>query len=307
MPNAGSMRFAPTALSQIDEWIDRYRRYWAGHLDALERHLGSHARGREMTERPRPTDRLRRSRGADLRAQAAVSRRDGVDGDHRSRSSARSGSARRPSTPARAARSTWWPPVPRCPSRRKRMTGRILVWDPPRVLEHEWKQPIVEDGVVRYELHPDGDGTLLRFSHRGLGVPQCVGFPGWHARLSRPPRGVPRRRRTARLGPHGARKSLEHTWSRINMSHNGSHIAAPTVAVAYHSGFGHTAVLADAVAAGARDGGAHVTVVAVDAHDRRRLGHPRRRRRRSCSAARRTWATCRRHFRHSPSRPVGDA
>ena len=49
------------------------------------------------------------------------------------------------------------------------------------------------------------------------------------------------------------------------MSHNGSHIAAPTVAVAYHSGFGHTAVLADAVAAGARDGGAHVTVVPVDA------------------------------------------
>ena len=34
---------------------------------------------------------------------------------------------------------------------RKRMTGRILVWDPPHVLEHEWKQPIVEDGVVRYE------------------------------------------------------------------------------------------------------------------------------------------------------------
>ena len=49
------------------------------------------------------------------------------------------------------------------------------------------------------------------------------------------------------------------------MSHNGSHIAAPTVAVAYHSGFGHTAVLADAVASGARDAGAHVTVVAVDA------------------------------------------
>jgi hypothetical protein len=43
------------------------------------------------------------------------------------------------------------------------MTGRILVWDPPHVLEHEWKQPIVEDGVVRYELTTDGDGTLLRF------------------------------------------------------------------------------------------------------------------------------------------------
>ncbi len=48
------------------------------------------------------------------------------------------------------------------------------------------------------------------------------------------------------------------------MSHNGSQIAAPALVVAYHSGFGHTAVLADAVAAGARDAGAHVTLIAVD-------------------------------------------
>ena len=48
------------------------------------------------------------------------------------------------------------------------------------------------------------------------------------------------------------------------MSHNGSHIAAASIAIAYHSGFGHTAVLADAVAAGARDEGAHVTLIAVD-------------------------------------------
>ena len=26
-------------LVQIDEWIERYRRYWTNHLDALERHL----------------------------------------------------------------------------------------------------------------------------------------------------------------------------------------------------------------------------------------------------------------------------
>ena len=26
-------------LVAIDEWIERYRRYWTGHLDALERHL----------------------------------------------------------------------------------------------------------------------------------------------------------------------------------------------------------------------------------------------------------------------------
>jgi DNA-binding transcriptional ArsR family regulator len=28
-------------LVEIDEWIERYRRYWSGHLDALERHLQS--------------------------------------------------------------------------------------------------------------------------------------------------------------------------------------------------------------------------------------------------------------------------
>lgn len=49
------------------------------------------------------------------------------------------------------------------------------------------------------------------------------------------------------------------------MLYNGSHIAAPTIAVAYHSGFGHTAVLAEAVAAGAVHAGADVTMVAVGA------------------------------------------
>jgi NAD(P)H dehydrogenase (quinone) len=48
------------------------------------------------------------------------------------------------------------------------------------------------------------------------------------------------------------------------VSHNGSHIAAPALAIAYHSGFGHTAVLADAVAAGAQEAGADVSVIAVD-------------------------------------------
>ncbi|WP_454790667.1 flavodoxin family protein [Mycolicibacterium lutetiense] len=48
------------------------------------------------------------------------------------------------------------------------------------------------------------------------------------------------------------------------MPHNGTDIAAPTIAVVYHSGFGHTSTLADAVAAGARDGGAAVTVIHVE-------------------------------------------
>lgn len=45
--------------------------------------------------------------------------------------------------------------------------------------------------------------------------------------------------------------------------HNGIDIAAPTVAIVYHSGFGHTATLADAVAAGAHDAGAEVSLIAV--------------------------------------------
>ncbi|MGV0744674.1 SRPBCC family protein [Mycolicibacterium sp. XJ870] len=78
---------------------------------------------------------------------------------------------------------------PPAPPDAKRMTGRIRVWDPPRVFEHEWHQQILTDtgsGVVRYELTPDGDGTLLRFSHRGLTVRDGQGFhPGTHAFLDR--------------------------------------------------------------------------------------------------------------------------
>ncbi|WP_030374199.1 flavodoxin domain-containing protein, partial [Streptomyces rimosus] len=40
--------------------------------------------------------------------------------------------------------------------------------------------------------------------------------------------------------------------------------APPVVAVAYHSGYGHTAVLAEAVRDGAADAGATVHLVKVD-------------------------------------------
>jgi len=78
------------------------------------------------------------------------------------------------------------PTGPPQPPEQKKMTGRIRVWDPPHVFEHEWNQQIIESSVVRYELSPDGDGTLLRFSHRGLGVPNAQGFlPGTHAYFDR--------------------------------------------------------------------------------------------------------------------------
>lgn len=78
------------------------------------------------------------------------------------------------------------PAGPAVPVADKRVTGRIRVWDPPHVLEHEWKQAVVEDSVVRYELSRDGDGTLLRFIHRGLGTDSAREFtPGTHAFLDR--------------------------------------------------------------------------------------------------------------------------
>lgn len=40
-------------LMPIDEWIERYRRFWANHLDALERHLEA--------KHGRPHDRARRT------------------------------------------------------------------------------------------------------------------------------------------------------------------------------------------------------------------------------------------------------
>ncbi len=54
------------------------------------------------------------------------------------------------------------------------------------MFEHEWRQRIIEDSVVRYDLSADGDGTLLRFTHRGLGIRNAEGFrPGTHAYLDR--------------------------------------------------------------------------------------------------------------------------
>lgn len=78
------------------------------------------------------------------------------------------------------------PTGPAAPVPDKRMTGRILVWDPPHVLEHEWRQAPIEDGVVRYQLEADGDETVLRFTHRGLSARNARGFlPGTHAYLDR--------------------------------------------------------------------------------------------------------------------------
>lgn len=75
---------------------------------------------------------------------------------------------------------------------RLHVTGRILSWEPPRVFEHEWKVvprgelPSGEDAIIRWELHPDGGGTVLHLEHRKLNAQTALGFaPGSHAFLDR--------------------------------------------------------------------------------------------------------------------------
>ncbi len=72
------------------------------------------------------------------------------------------------------------------PERQRVMSGEVLTWDPPRVLEYEWRQPGLDLSVVRYDLEPEGAGTVLRLTHRRSVTPVAFGGrAGWHAYLDR--------------------------------------------------------------------------------------------------------------------------
>jgi uncharacterized protein YndB with AHSA1/START domain len=76
-------------------------------------------------------------------------------------------------------------PVDR-PEVQRAISGRVLAWDPPRVLEHEWIQPGLDISVVRYELEADAGETILRLTHRRSVAPGAFGGrAGWHAYLDR--------------------------------------------------------------------------------------------------------------------------
>jgi uncharacterized protein YndB with AHSA1/START domain len=72
------------------------------------------------------------------------------------------------------------------PELQRPMSGRILTWEPPRVLEYEWVQPGLDLSVVRYELEAEAGGTVLRLTHRRSVTPGGLGGrAGWHAFLDR--------------------------------------------------------------------------------------------------------------------------
>jgi uncharacterized protein YndB with AHSA1/START domain len=67
------------------------------------------------------------------------------------------------------------------------MHGRILSWDPPRLLEYSWFESGAARGKVRAELYPHGkDGSRLVFVHTNMPERFADGMaPGWHLLLER--------------------------------------------------------------------------------------------------------------------------
>ncbi|WP_159029968.1 SRPBCC family protein [Streptomyces marincola] len=62
--------------------------------------------------------------------------------------------------------------------------GRVLVADPPHRLEHTWRWPGEPEAVVRWEITPEGEGSLLVLLHRPLAAEPAVHYcVGWHAML----------------------------------------------------------------------------------------------------------------------------
>ena len=71
-------------------------------------------------------------------------------------------------------------------------TGRILAWEPPRLLEYEWnvepvpEMPRGEHAIFRYELTLHEDSTHLLVTYRRITKRTAPGFlPGLHAFLDR--------------------------------------------------------------------------------------------------------------------------
>jgi uncharacterized protein YndB with AHSA1/START domain len=73
-----------------------------------------------------------------------------------------------------------------------RSTGKILIWEPPRVLEYEWnvaavpEMPHGEHAIFRYELTPERDSTHVLVTYRRITKQTARGFlPGLHVFLDR--------------------------------------------------------------------------------------------------------------------------
>ena len=65
------------------------------------------------------------------------------------------------------------------------VTGHVLRWEPPSLLEFEWRFARETESVVRFELSSSDEGTHLVLDHRALAVEHAAGYSaGWDAYLA---------------------------------------------------------------------------------------------------------------------------
>lgn len=64
--------------------------------------------------------------------------------------------------------------------------GEILIWDEPQTLEYQWIFDGEEPSILRFDLEPHPQGTLLTVRHRLLPTHLTNGYEhGWQAYLDR--------------------------------------------------------------------------------------------------------------------------
>lgn len=66
------------------------------------------------------------------------------------------------------------------------MNGRIRAVEPPRALELDWVLGGEEPSIVRFELSPDSDGTVLVLDHRRIDAQVGMRYSAqWERQLAR--------------------------------------------------------------------------------------------------------------------------
>ena len=66
-------RLNPAPLLELDAWLEPYRKYWAGRLDALGQHLDEHARASSRARKPALAPNLARAPARPRRGRARPS------------------------------------------------------------------------------------------------------------------------------------------------------------------------------------------------------------------------------------------
>ena len=143
-------------LAELDRLARSLPGFWGGRLDALERHLDEQED--DMTARNSRAP--RRPPGDPLRAPARPSGRARLAGADRARTRSRPGWRSPSSTSTEGGRVvlTWQNTDNEGNTAVAR--GTVSALDPPRLLELDTDI----HGRLRWELEPDGDGTLLTFT-----------------------------------------------------------------------------------------------------------------------------------------------